>query len=352
MKSDGSTRWAYIPQRWRLFGTDRHPVERIDDILLKTASQLLLIFEGGQFIYPGVDLNFERKINVMDSKAEDGKKIKSYILKTLSMRPLLFQVDNLLDDDECHYLIDQAAPRLIQSKVKIDVDNNSVRGQEVVVGENIGGGTSGDVKTRSSRGLFMSSREHTTLKRIDERISNLTGLNIMNIEDVQILKYEVGDYYLPHNDYLSPQLYQSHSMVKLTHAGHKNRLVTVFWYMNSNVSGGCTSFPHAPHHNSFATQAVGGEAPYTSDYDVSASEVKIKMNSNNNNETVKQVQDMIDCDYGLRIHPRKGRAIIFYTLLPNGDGDMYSEHAACAVKKGTKWAANKWIWNQARVQSQ
>jgi len=39
------------------------------------------------------------------------------------------------------------------------------------------------------------------------------------------------------------------------------------------------------------------------------------------------------------------QVIIFYSLLPNGDGDVTSQHSACPVTSGVKWAANKWVWN-------
>ena len=53
-----------------------------------------------------------------------------------------------------------------------------------------------------------------------------------------------------------------------------------------------------------------------------------------------------DCDRvrgGLRSPPKQGSVIMFYSLLPNGDLDDKSLHGSCAVKDGTKWAANKWV---------
>ena len=40
------------------------------------------------------------------------------------------------------------------------------------------------------------------------------------------------------------------------------------------------------------------------------------------------------------------KVIIFYSLLPSGDGDSASQHGACPVTSGVKWAANKWLWNK------
>lgn len=63
---------------------------------------------------------------------------------------------------------------------------------------------------------------------------------------------------------------------------------------------------------------------------------------------ISQIDGTMSCPYGLRVPPRKGRAILFYSLLPNGKGDHLSSHSACAVTGGTKWAANKWVWNRMR----
>ena len=36
---------------------------------------------------------------------------------------------------------------------------------------------------------------------------------------------------------------------------------------------------------------------------------------------------------------------MFYSLKANGAHDDASLHGACPVVDGTKWAANKWVWN-------
>ena len=52
------------------------------------------------------------------------------------------------------------------------------------------------------------------------------------------------------------------------------------------------------------------------------------------------------CHVGLRVRPVKGSVIIFYSLKPDGAMDELSIHGACPVLEGTKWAANKWVWNE------
>ncbi|ESW15090.1 hypothetical protein PHAVU_007G043100 [Phaseolus vulgaris] len=57
----------------------------------------------------------------------------------------------------------------------------------------------------------------------------------------------------------------------------------------------------------------------------------------------------IDTDYdyrkciGLKVKPRQGDGLLFYSLLPNGNIDKTSLHGSCPVIKGEKWVATKWI---------
>nr|KYP71468.1 Prolyl 4-hydroxylase subunit alpha-1 [Cajanus cajan] len=52
-----------------------------------------------------------------------------------------------------------------------------------------------------------------------------------------------------------------------------------------------------------------------------------------------------DC-IGLRVKPRQGDGLLFYSLLPNGTIDPTSLHGSCPVIKGEKWVATKWIRDQ------
>ena len=46
---------------------------------------------------------------------------------------------------------------------------------------------------------------------------------------------------------------------------------------------------------------------------------------------------------GAKVRPERGSAAFWYNLLPSGDGDFRTRHAACPVLYGTKWVSNKWI---------
>ncbi|GKV43241.1 hypothetical protein SLEP1_g50556 [Rubroshorea leprosula] len=49
---------------------------------------------------------------------------------------------------------------------------------------------------------------------------------------------------------------------------------------------------------------------------------------------------------GLKVKPRKGDGLLFYSLLPNGTIDPTSLHGSCPVIKGEKWVATKWVRDQ------
>ena len=55
------------------------------------------------------------------------------------------------------------------------------------------------------------------------------------------------------------------------------------------------------------------------------------------------------CRSKLAIRPHAGRAVLFYSQLPNGQEDKNARHGGCPVLNGhTKWAANLWVWNAPR----
>ncbi|MED6192207.1 hypothetical protein PIB30_008083 [Stylosanthes scabra] len=55
--------------------------------------------------------------------------------------------------------------------------------------------------------------------------------------------------------------------------------------------------------------------------------------------------DYKDC-VGLKVKPRKGDGLLFYSLLLNGTIDPASLHGSCPVIKGEKWVVTKWIRDQ------
>ncbi len=46
---------------------------------------------------------------------------------------------------------------------------------------------------------------------------------------------------------------------------------------------------------------------------------------------------------GLLAEPAKGKAVFFYSFLPDGNLDDLSQHAAKPVEKGEKYLINLWV---------
>ena len=46
---------------------------------------------------------------------------------------------------------------------------------------------------------------------------------------------------------------------------------------------------------------------------------------------------------GFAVKPRRGDALLFYSLKPNGQKDEDSLHGSCPVLKGEKWSSTKWL---------
>merc|ERR1712066_883906 len=68
------------------------------------------------------------------------------------------------------------------------------------------------------------------MERVIDRIVNVTGIPKENQEDFQLLKYEVGEFYTSHTDYIQVR-------------ADGPRIATFFLYLNDVPSGGETKFP-------------------------------------------------------------------------------------------------------------
>lgn len=146
------------------------------------------------------------------------------------------------------------------------------------------------------------------LEGIDFRVSKLTRSYRNQQEFCQVLRYQEGQFYKGHTDYFDPRFYQNDpAVLQNIQNGERNRLITVLWYLSDVKEGGYTIFPRS----------------------------------------FNNTQDKDDCssEVALKVPPKKGDVIIFYSLFADGSVDPASLHGACPVGKGeTKWAANKWIW--------
>ncbi|XP_056147571.1 prolyl 4-hydroxylase subunit alpha-1b isoform X2 [Lampris incognitus] len=139
---------------------------------------------------------------------------------------------------------------------------------------------------RISKSAWLTGYDHPMIDRINQRIEDLTGLEMDTAEELQIANYGVGGQYEPHFDFGrkdEPDAFKE--------LGTGNRIATWLFYMSDVSAGGATVFP----------------------------------------------------DVGAAVWPKKGTAVFWYNLFASGEGDYSTRHAACPVLVGNKWVSNKWI---------
>jgi prolyl 4-hydroxylase len=219
---------------------------------------------------------------------------KEVWLETLSLVPLVFSISGFLAEDECDFIIKNGRDRVQASPVALmDKDKGKPA-----------------TEWRTSSQAWLDP--YLLPVGIKERTASLLRVNIRNQEQsVQFLRYGKGQKYDAHHDYFDMEFYkQQPEVVRQYDNGYKNRLSTVFWYLNDVAKGGETQFPRA-----------GGK---------------------------HQPHNFARCQ-GLKVKPVKGKVILFYSLRPSGEYDYFSLHGGCPVLGNdtvVKWAANQWTWNK------
>eukprot|EP00656_Telonema_subtile_P033439 TRINITY_DN3706_c0_g1_i1.p1 TRINITY_DN3706_c0_g1~~TRINITY_DN3706_c0_g1_i1.p1 ORF type:complete len:278 (-),score=58.63 TRINITY_DN3706_c0_g1_i1:33-866(-) len=147
--------------------------------------------------------------------------------------------------------------------------------------------------TRASKTAWLKPSAHELLRTtIYPRLARLFPCLKSSdcAEDMQVVRYHLkGDEYAHHYDFFET-------------GEARNRFATLLIYLNDPDPGapstdGGTGFP----------KAFGGQ--------------------------------------GLQARPKAGSAVLFYNMLPDGNGDRLSEHAGLPVQQSEKWIANLWIWD-------
>lgn len=221
-------------------------------------------------------------------------------LTVLSCAPRVFEIQNFLSDLEIDHLLKVASEKELAASTTKAGDTAKITTQQ---------------DSRSSTNTWIGRhqsiitdaiyRRAADLMQIDEKlfryrrkleIPEMTESSVGITESLQLVHYDVGQQYTPHHDFALPGLVRD----------QPSRFATLLLYLNDDMEGGHTSFPLW-----------------------------------RNGETSK----------ALEVKPEKGKAILFYNLLPDGNYDELSMHAALPVKKGEKWLANLWVWDPVLAHS-
>lgn len=139
-------------------------------------------------------------------------------------RPRVVLFQNFLSTAECDELIRLSRDRMQASHV-IDMDSGNTRADA----------------GRTSSGTAFTRGESPLIERIERRIEALLQWPYERGEALQILRYEVGQEYKPHYDYVDPT--QRGAAPFLARGGQ--RVASLVMYLNTPQDGGGTNFPDA-----------------------------------------------------------------------------------------------------------
>lgn len=139
---------------------------------------------------------------------------------------------------------------------------------------------------RIAEGTWLRSDNHIIINHLN-KISEISGFSIENMELVHIVKYEKGGEYKTHHDFFHPG--ESYYEGEMKRGGQ--RVKSALLYLNENFTGGETEFPRI----------------------------------------------------NMKITPEIGKLVIWDNLLEDGTPDYDSLHAGLPVTSGTKYIAVVWI---------
>lgn len=197
--------------------------------------------------------------------------------RVLSQSPGIAVAPQLLSADECRLLMAMSAPLLRRSRTLDPLTGLPMPHTET-----------GQPLRTSSDASHDPIVEDLALRLVQRRMATAAGLDLLNAEPLTVLRYQPGEQYRPHRDYLNPGSLQRDR----PQAGNRARSICA--YLSPVVSGGETDFPQA----------------------------------------------------GVRVVPEPGSAVIFDNLTPEGHPDPRSLHAGLPVVEGEKWLATLWLRQQ------
>ena len=131
--------------------------------------------------------------------------------------PALKLWTDFLTADECDALVEQARPRLTQSRTQ---DGNSQ-----ILSD-----------WRDSENMSFKPGENALIDGIERRIADLFQWPLENFEALQVARYGPAQHYKQHHDY-----FYENAQASLANGGQ--RIATLLIYLNTCPSGGATQFP-------------------------------------------------------------------------------------------------------------
>ncbi|XP_059215556.1 prolyl 4-hydroxylase subunit alpha-1b isoform X3 [Centropristis striata] len=226
----------------------------------------------------------------------DNNRNPMYVIKPVKQqdewdRPYIVRYIDIISDQEMERIKQLAKPRLRRATISnpitgvLETASYRISKRRATVHDPLTGKLT-TAQYRVSKSAWLTGYEDPMIDIINQRIEDLTGLEMDTAEELQVANYGVGGQYEPHFDFGrkdEPDAFKE--------LGTGNRIATWLFYMSDVAAGGATVFP----------------------------------------------------DVGAAVWPQKGSAVFWYNLFPSGEGDYSTRHAACPVLVGNKWVSNKWI---------
>ena len=204
--------------------------------------------------------------------------------------PPIFKLHNFLTSEECDQIIYNTKDSMYDSKV-YSPNNDST---DII-----------DMSHRKSKQVWIQKDTSPLYQKISNKVTTLTGYTSDLQEQIQIVKYEPGNFFNFHWDSCSDYYHDQHiptnkPRLSVTDPNHHcnamdgqfygPRVVTVLVYLNDDYEGGETEFKHI----------------------------------------------------NIKIKPEKGLAVVFTNVDKHGRIYKESMHAGLTVESGTKYIANIW----------
>eukprot|EP00931_Biecheleriopsis_adriatica_P069682 TRINITY_DN43484_c0_g1_i1.p1 TRINITY_DN43484_c0_g1~~TRINITY_DN43484_c0_g1_i1.p1 ORF type:complete len:579 (-),score=120.67 TRINITY_DN43484_c0_g1_i1:54-1790(-) len=213
--------------------------------------------------------------------------------RVVSETPRIYVRDNFISDEESKALRRLVAGRL-QPAMVVQKSENKHDTQ---------------VNVRNNKQIWLSVKEerdtpvvHHVLKRMHRAARHPED----DAEALQIGHYGVDEKYEVHQD-SDP-------------TNDVARPMTMIVYLNTVKEGGETLFPLSSFGN-----------------------CTMKWRTNAQGEKVFGAKSCCESEDYLRIAAKKGRAVLFFNHDMAGNKDRLAEHAACPIKQGEKWIAQRWF---------
>lgn len=194
------------------------------------------------------------------------------VARTISDSPCIQVFEGFTPPAVCDWLVRRARERLVPARV-YDADK--------------GGRRPDGMRTGSGAGFSLIDTDLVLALMRARMAAAAPGLDIATFEPCNILRYDIGQRYEPHFDFLNPEA----PALAETLAQQGQRQATFLTYLNADYTGGETAFPE------------------------------------------------LDWRFG----GKTGDALLFFNIHPDGRVDPRTLHAGLPPTSGEKWLLSQWI---------